>query len=266
MITRIPQPQFVGPAPAEVQAQGADYGVRLGQILSAGIQEAAKNYLTQKQIDVAAERNKISQQEANTGAKNAQTESDRSHVSVVQRPSGRPYQEWSHELRRSKSEWMQLFTFTANGDKDLAKSMYEGGAGALNRMSSGEMVKSGAHRDAAANACWRTASCCACGHSLYIAACTLCPRGSSSSARRAHRTSSKRAYSATARSTRVRGSRCSDAFKRTCTAPKSSIAHVARGPGRLRHPLFRLPLPWEGVSLRQLDRISRLRSPHPFRR
>ena len=49
MITRIPQPQFVGPAPAESVAQAADTGARWGQLIASGVQEGLRNAAAQKQ-------------------------------------------------------------------------------------------------------------------------------------------------------------------------------------------------------------------------
>ena len=133
----------MGPAPSEVQLQAGAQGQRVGEMLAQGIQEGAKNYLTAKQIADQQERTKVAQQEADTGAKNAQTESDKLRMTLLSNDlQGDLTKNGPMSYVDRKSEWMQLFKFTSGGDADLAKSMYEGGAGALNRMSAGEMVRS----------------------------------------------------------------------------------------------------------------------------
>jgi hypothetical protein len=60
MITRIPQPQFIGPSPAEVVDQAENTGTRWAQIVQQGIDEGQKNYLANKEINQKAEETKSS--------------------------------------------------------------------------------------------------------------------------------------------------------------------------------------------------------------
>ena len=55
MVTRIPQPQFVGPAPAEVVDQAAQTGSRFAEIASQGVAEGMKNYQAEQEIKARKE-------------------------------------------------------------------------------------------------------------------------------------------------------------------------------------------------------------------
>jgi len=144
MVTRIPQPQFVGPAPAEVQIQAADNATRQAAIFQKGVQDAATNYIQQKQLGLEQQKIGVAQQEANTQAKNAQTESDRLKMSLLANDLQKDLTEnGAMSYVDRKAEWTQLFGFLAGGDKDLARTMYEGGAAALNKMSASQMLSQG---------------------------------------------------------------------------------------------------------------------------
>jgi len=138
MITRIPQPQFVGAAPSDVVNQAAQLGQRQAQLFAQGIQQGAQNYYTQQQEEARIKSaEKIATQQT-------QSESDKLRMSILA-------QDLQNDLQTNgamtyvdrKSEWLQYFNFMANGDKDLAKSMYEGGASALNQMSATDILRAG---------------------------------------------------------------------------------------------------------------------------
>ena len=137
MVTRIPQPQFVGPAPSEAVTQAGSLAQRAAEMFMQGIQEGARNYTAQQQVNAEKERNQIE-------VKKQQSESDRFHMSLLS-------QDLQTDLLNNgamtyvdrKDEWLKYFGFLSNGDPKLAESMYEGGAGALNRMSATEMLGAG---------------------------------------------------------------------------------------------------------------------------
>jgi len=144
MVTRIPQPQFAGPAPAEVQVQAAANATRQAELFQKGIQDAAANYINQKNAETERQKANTYQQEANTQAKNAQTESDRLKMSLLANDLQKDLTEnGAMSYVDRKAEWTQLFSFLSGGDKDLARTMYEGGAAALNKMSASQMLSQG---------------------------------------------------------------------------------------------------------------------------
>jgi hypothetical protein len=131
-----------GPSPSEVVDQAANYGQRLLQTLSAAVSEGQKNYVAKQQVEVEKQRNQILGQEAATGAKNAQTESDRLRYGLMAK-------DLADDLQRSgpmsyvnrKSEWLQYFTYEAGGDKAQGQALYEGGASGLNRITGVEAYR-----------------------------------------------------------------------------------------------------------------------------
>ena len=141
MVTRIPQPQFVGSSPSDVVMKAADLGQKYSEMLQQGVQEGMKNYLVNKQLE---QNKQIETQRNNTEQQKAQTESDKLKFGLL-------YQDLQGDLVKNgamsyvdrKAEWMQLYKFAANGDKDLANSMYEGGAKGLNSISGVEAYRHG---------------------------------------------------------------------------------------------------------------------------
>jgi hypothetical protein len=113
VITRIPQPQFIGPAPAEVQIQAQDNGTRLAQLLQSGVQEAAKNYTENQKVKVEQGRNQIMQQEANTGSQNAATESAKLKYSLMLPKLMSDAQKDPMSYIENKSQWMDYYTWEA---------------------------------------------------------------------------------------------------------------------------------------------------------
>jgi hypothetical protein len=137
MISRGPQPSFVGPTPSEAVSSAGSLAQRAAEMFMQGIQEGARNYTAQQQVNAEKERNQLE-------AKKQQSESDRLHMSLLS-------QDLQNDLLNNgamtyvdrKDEWLKYFGFLSNGDPKLAESMYEGGAGALNRMSATEMLGAG---------------------------------------------------------------------------------------------------------------------------
>ena len=137
MISRGPQPKFVGPTPSEAVTSAGSLAQKNAEMFMQGIQEGARNYTAQQQVNAEKERNQLE-------AKKQQSESDRLHMSLLS-------QDLQNDLLNNgamtyvdrKDEWLKYFGFLSNGDPKLAESMYEGGAGALNRMSATEMLGAG---------------------------------------------------------------------------------------------------------------------------
>ena len=138
MVTRIPQPQFIGPAPSEVQEQSMQTGLKYADIIQQGAAEAARNYTAQQQI--------ASQQMIANKAQSA--ESDRLRMTLLQKdleskltaagPEGAPGVYMDNE-----EQFKKLFGYFANGDKDMANAMFEGAAKSINNMKATEMLQRG---------------------------------------------------------------------------------------------------------------------------
>ncbi len=141
MITRIPQPELWGPAPAEAQFQQQQVGLKMADLLSQGIQEGVKNYQAQKQLQEQA---KYRESLVATAQQQRQTESDKLKYGLMA-------QDLTNDLKTNgpmsyvdrKPEWLSLYGFLAGGDKELAQSMYEGGARGLNQMSASDLARGG---------------------------------------------------------------------------------------------------------------------------
>jgi hypothetical protein len=137
MVTRIPQPQFVGPAPSEAVIQAGSQAQEQAKIFMQGIQNGAQNYNAQQQVKVEQERNKIAEQAQVSESEKLRVNLLGQHLQQSLLTNG------PMDYVTNKPGWLDYFGFLAKGDKGLAESMYEGGAGALNQMSGMEMSKAG---------------------------------------------------------------------------------------------------------------------------
>ena len=130
MVTRIPQPQFVGPAPSEVAIQNADLGQKIAQMYQSAFQDTVKNHLLQKQTEIEqqkaqaqADYNKeqtayrlSAEQQAKNLAISKEFESEMSKVD--------PSEQWE-VLYKNKPLSIQYFTGIAGGDKELGEKLYQ---------------------------------------------------------------------------------------------------------------------------------------------
>ena len=131
MITRIPQPQFIGPAPSEVVTQAGDNGTRLAQMFSTAMQEGTKNYLTQKQLDIEKQKAEASaqyNQEIAANRKSVEQDArDRAIREDFQKELDKagPGAEWRVFID-NKPMAMKFFGTFAE-DPEHAKSLYDAG-------------------------------------------------------------------------------------------------------------------------------------------
>ena len=131
MITRIPQPQFIGPAPSEVVTQTGDNGTRLAQMFSTAMQEGTKNYLTQKQLDIEKQKAEASaqyNQEIAANRKSVEQDArDRAIREDFQKELDKagPGAEWRVFID-NKPMAMKFFGTFAE-DPEHAKSLYDAG-------------------------------------------------------------------------------------------------------------------------------------------
>ena len=130
MLSRIPQPNFIGPTPAEVVDSAAKTGAEWGQIVSQGIQAGARLYQEKKQHDDASEQLRIQLLTNDLGGK----------LNAAQTP-----EEQAKVFQDNKSQAMEIYTSLAKGNKDLANSMYEGTAQSfLAKMTPTDLARRGA--------------------------------------------------------------------------------------------------------------------------
>lgn len=130
MVTRIPQPQFIGSSPSEVVMQAADLGQKYAAMYQQGLQDTAKNFLTGKQIEV--ERQKVEMQAKYNDEMTAQrmsAEDQARQLSIEKEFLGGmekvdPSEHYNY-LLENKPLAMKYFGGLANGDKDLTKQFYE---------------------------------------------------------------------------------------------------------------------------------------------
>jgi hypothetical protein len=133
VITRIPQPQFVGPAPAEVVQQAGATGQKWGDLIAQGIQEGMQSYQADKQLK---------QQQSQLQAASEQLRiqlmaKDFSDKMSISDDPGKTFQE-------NAETYKQLALFYAKGDKDAANQIYEKTAEQfLNNMAPTNMAKGG---------------------------------------------------------------------------------------------------------------------------
>jgi hypothetical protein len=130
MVTRIPQPQFIGSAPSDVVQHAQDLGQRYAAMYQQGMQETAKNYLTQKQIDVEkqkAEAQAKYNDEMTATRASAEQQAKQFAVSKEFEANMTKIDPSEHYkfLLENKPLAMQYATNLAGGDKDLGKQFYD---------------------------------------------------------------------------------------------------------------------------------------------
>jgi len=130
MITRIPQPQFVGPAPSEALYQQQDVAQRQAAMLQQGIQEGMKNYLTQKSLEIEKQKAEASAQyNQEIAASRVSAEDQAKQLALskqLEEELGKvgPESQWQVWLEQ-KPLAKQYFMGLAGNDKDLAESLYQ---------------------------------------------------------------------------------------------------------------------------------------------
>jgi hypothetical protein len=158
MITRIPQPQFVGPAPSEVVTQAGDNGTKIAGLFANSFQEGVKNYMAQKQLaqQKDLEEQRLATEKAMneaTNASNQAIESMRSASATKQLQMNLLYDSLAkgaaaaespgQHFLENQSQYKQLYTFVAGGNKELADSMMQEHAKGLSSMSPVDIFKQG---------------------------------------------------------------------------------------------------------------------------
>jgi len=141
MVTRIPQPQFVGPTPAGTVESAGTLGMESAKLFAQGIQEGARNYYMQKQLAQEKDIANMKEQGENTRETQREiSEMDRLRL-TVQANSLQQYLKEAGPGNEGKvfmehyNEFKNLYRGLANGNAELADSMLQGTAKTLNSMS-----------------------------------------------------------------------------------------------------------------------------------
>jgi hypothetical protein len=139
MISRLPQPQFVGNAPADVANASAQTAQRFGEMIQNGMQEGMRQFQASQAM----------QQKAKLQTQAEKSASEQLRISLLAKDlsdkltAAGPGEEGS-VLLGNEDQFKTLFKFYANGNEDLANSMYEGTAKQfLGSMNADAMMKSG---------------------------------------------------------------------------------------------------------------------------
>ena len=149
MVTRIPQPQFVGPTPAGTVESAGTLGMESAKLFAQGIQEGARSYYLNKQL--AQEKDIANMKEQGENARETQRETsemDRLRL-TVQANSLQQYLKDAGPGNEGKvfmehyNEFKNLYRGLANGNAELADSMLQGTAKTLNSMSPVTMLQMG---------------------------------------------------------------------------------------------------------------------------
>lgn len=150
MVTRIPQPQFVGPAPAEVQYQAQDIAQKYAAMYQQGFQDTMKNFLTNKQIAVEQEKaqaqakynDEMTAQRKSAEEQARQLAVEKEFLGGMEKVD--PSEHYKY-LLENKPLAMKYFGGLANGDKDLTKQFYESAMKTAVDIAAGpSLVRSGA--------------------------------------------------------------------------------------------------------------------------
>jgi hypothetical protein len=138
-MTQSPQPNFVGPAPAQVVQGAQELGQRWGQLIGNGISEGVQAYQNAQELKQRADLAKQAETSASEQLRLKYLMEDFQNALV----SAGGGNEWK-VLREKEPQAREIFTFLAKGNADLANSMFESTAKQfLGNASSASLAKAG---------------------------------------------------------------------------------------------------------------------------
>jgi hypothetical protein len=139
MITRVPQGNFIGSAPADIVAQNASTAQRYAEMIQQGMQEGARQFQTSMQMQQQAKLQKQAETSASDQLRMKLLADDLSSKMSAAGPG-----EEANIFLDNENQFKTLFKFYAGGNDDLANSMFEGTAKQfLGSMSADSMLKRG---------------------------------------------------------------------------------------------------------------------------